>query len=65
MVKGTTRDDNNVRHWRWQVTWKEKVDGTWRTRCRSIPACKVAKVKRQIVKGEDIYRILESLKTVR
>ncbi len=59
-VKGT-RNPNNVKHWKFQISWKEKVDGKWRTRCRKIPSHKVATVKQQILTGEDITRILESL----
>jgi hypothetical protein len=59
-VKGT-RNANNLKHWRWQISWKEKIDGKWRTRCRKIRANKVATVKQQLLKGEDIHRILESL----
>ena len=56
-----TRNLNNAKHWRWQISWKEKVDGKWRTRCRMIPSTKVATVKHQILKGGDIDRILELL----
>jgi hypothetical protein len=55
------RDPNNVKHWKWQISWKEKVEGKWRTRCRKIRASRVAAVKRQILKGEKIDIILESL----
>jgi hypothetical protein len=59
-VKGT-RNPNNVKHWKFQISWKEKVDGRWRTRCRKISSHKVTTVKQQILAGEDITRILESL----
>ena len=55
------RNHNIFKHWRWQISWKEKVDGKWRTRCRKIPSTKVATVKHQILKGRDIDRILELL----
>jgi hypothetical protein len=59
-VKGT-RNPHNIKHWRWQISWKEKIDGRWRTRCRKIPSDKVATVKQQILIGEEISQILESL----
>jgi hypothetical protein len=33
------RDPNNLLHWQFQVTWKEKIDGKWKSRCRwrSLP----------------------------
>lgn len=55
------RNPNNVKHWRWQISWKEKVEDKWRTRCCKIPSSKVATVKHQILTGEDISQILESL----
>jgi hypothetical protein len=59
-VKGT-RNPDTLKHWRWQISWKEKVAGKWRSHCRKIPSNKVIRVKQQILKGEDISRILKSL----
>jgi DNA (cytosine-5)-methyltransferase 1 len=49
-VKGE-RDPNNPRHWQWQLSWKEKVDNKWRTRCLSVPANKALKVRKMIAEA--------------
>lgn len=59
-VKGE-RDPHNVKHWKWQITWKEKVDDRWRTRCLSITASKVQKVKIFIARNAGISEIQEFL----
>lgn len=59
-VRGT-RDPDNPKHWRWQVTWKEKIDDKWRTRCVVVPPGKVAWVKRSIAQSIGIERIQEFL----
>jgi hypothetical protein len=63
------RDPNNLLHWQFQVTWKEKIDGKWKSRCRSVPPKKAAWVKKalakplgtRIVQGYGIKEIQEFL----
>jgi hypothetical protein len=55
------RDPNNPKHWKWQVTWKESIDGKWRTRCSIVPAAKVIWVKKAIAQSVGIERIREFL----
>jgi alpha-ketoglutarate-dependent taurine dioxygenase len=60
-VKGE-RDPNNVKHWKWQITWKEKVDNLWRTRCLVVPSSKVRKVKIMIAQSAGLAEIQEFLR---
>jgi hypothetical protein len=55
------RDPNNLLHWQFQVTWKEKIDGKWKSRCRSVPPKKAVWVKKAIVQGYGIKEIQEFL----
>jgi hypothetical protein len=55
------RDPNNLLHWQFQVTWKEKIDGKWKSRCRSVPPKKAAWVKKAIAQGYGIKKIQEFL----
>jgi hypothetical protein len=59
-VKGD-RDPNNPLQWQFQVTWKEKIDGKWKSRCRSVPPKKAAWVKNAIAQGYGIEQIQEFL----
>jgi hypothetical protein len=43
------------------VTWKEKIDGKWKSRCRSVPPKKAAWVKKAIAQGYGIKEIQEFL----
>jgi hypothetical protein len=51
------RDPDNVKHWKWQITWKEKIADQWRTRCLSVPAVKVKKLKVFIAQNVGISEI--------
>jgi hypothetical protein len=55
------RDPHNPKHWKWQITWKEKVDGKWRTQCSIVPQRKVGWVKKAIAQSAGIERIREFL----
>jgi hypothetical protein len=63
------RNPDNPKHWKWQITWKEKIDGKWRTRCSFakrplwgiVPAAKVSWVKKAIAQSVVIERIQEFL----
>lgn len=55
------RDPHNPKHWKWQITWKEKIDDKWRTRGLLVPAAKVAWVKKAIAQSVGIERIREFL----
>jgi hypothetical protein len=55
------RDPNNPLHWQFQVTWKEKIDGKWKSRCRSVPPKKADWVKKAIAQGYGIKEIQEFL----
>lgn len=59
-IKGD-RDPNNPRHWQWQVTWKEKIDNKWRSRCLSVPPPKLAWVKKAIAQSYGIKEIQDFL----
>jgi hypothetical protein len=59
-VKGD-RDPNNPLHWQFQVTWKEKINGEWKSRCRSVPPRKAAWVRKAIVENLGIKQIQEYL----
>ena len=51
------RDPHNPKHWKWQVTWKENIDGKWHSRCRIVPHRKVAWVKKAISESLGIEKI--------
>lgn len=55
------RDPYNLLHWQFQVTWKEKIDGKWKSRCRSVPPKKATWVKKAIAQGYGIKEIQEFL----
>ena len=46
-VRGN-RDPHNPQHWKWQITWKENVDGKWQSRCRIVPHRQVRWVQKAI-----------------
>jgi len=43
------------------VTWKEKIDNKWRSRCLSVPPPKVAWVKNAIAQSYGIKEIQKFL----
>ena len=51
------RDPDNVKHWKWKLTWKEKVDDKWKTRCEIVPSGKVVRVQRAIAQNVGIDEI--------
>jgi hypothetical protein len=59
-VKGI-RDLDNPKHWRWRLSWKEKVDERWVTRGLSVKPSKVAIVKNLITRNVGIQEIQEFL----
>jgi hypothetical protein len=59
-VKGI-RDPDNPKHWRWRLSWKEKVDEQWVTRGLSVKPSKVAIVKNLITRNVGIQEIQEFL----
>jgi hypothetical protein len=59
-VKGI-RDPNNPKHWRWKLTWKEKIDNRWLTRGLPVKPSQVAKVQKSIARNVGIEEIREFL----
>jgi hypothetical protein len=55
------RDPDNPKHWRWKLSWKEKVDEQWVTRGLSVKPSKVAIVKNLITRNVGIQGIQEFL----
>jgi hypothetical protein len=60
-VRGGERSADNVRHWKWKLSYKDKVDSKWVTRCLTVPPTKVARVKRAIAENLGIDKIREFL----
>jgi hypothetical protein len=57
------RDRDNINHWNYQLTWKVKIDGKWRTRCRSVPRSKVREIERVLREGRGLAVAIEKLKS--
>ncbi|AFY96851.1 hypothetical protein [Chamaesiphon minutus] len=55
------RDPNNSKHWRWKLTWKEKIDNRWLTRGLRVKPSQVAKVQKSIARNVGIEEIREFL----
>jgi hypothetical protein len=55
------RNKNNINHWHYQLTWKMKIDGKWRTCCRSVPRHKVESIKRILRDGQGLAVVIEKL----
>jgi len=55
------RDPDNPKHWRWKLSWKEKVNERWITRGLHVKPSQVAKVKKLIVGNAGIDTIRELL----
>jgi hypothetical protein len=55
------RDPNNPKHWRWKLTWKEKIDNRWLTRGLPVKPSQVAKVQKSIARNAGIEEIREFL----
>lgn len=51
------RDINNPLHWEFQLTWRDKVDGVFKSRCIRVLPKKANRVKALIVRGVDISEI--------
>lgn len=56
------RDRDNINHWHYQLTWKVKIDGKWRTRCRSVPRNKVESIEQILRDGRGLAVAIEKLK---
>ena len=55
------RDPNNPKHWRWKLTWKEKIDDRWLTRGLLVQPSQVTKVQKSIAGNVGIEEIWEFL----
>jgi hypothetical protein len=68
-IKGKTypiidgdRDPDNLQHWNWQYTFKEKIpNGGFRSRSVSVPRAKVSEVRSMLTSGSSISEILAFL----
>jgi hypothetical protein len=60
-VKGS-RNVDNYNHWAWLLTWKDKIDGQFKSRSMSVTPKHVAEVKRMILASVDINEIQAFLK---
>ena len=60
-VKGT-RNINNSRHWAWNLTWKDKVNGKFISRSINVSPNQVAQVKAMILENAAINDIQAFLK---
>ena len=56
------RDRNNINHWNYQLTWKVKIDGKWRTQCRSVPRHKVESIEQILRDGRGLAVAIDKLK---
>jgi hypothetical protein len=56
------RDRDNINHWHYQLTWKVKIDGKWRTQCRSVPRNKVELIERILREGRGLAVAIDKLK---
>jgi hypothetical protein len=55
------RNINNVNHWEWHLTWHEKVDDRWKSRCARVKPKHVKRVKELILANAVISEILAVL----
>jgi hypothetical protein len=55
------RDRSNINHWHYQLTWKVKIDGKWRTCCRSVPRNKVESIEQILRDGRGLAVAIETL----
>jgi hypothetical protein len=55
------RDRDNINHWNYQLTWKDKVDGKWCPRCRSVPRSKVRAIEQILREGHGVLAAIEIL----
>ena len=56
------RDRDKINHWHYQLTWKVKIDGKWRTQCRSVPRTKVESIEQILRDGQGLAAAIEKLK---
>ena len=62
LVEGS-RNPDNVRHWFWQLTWKEKTDdGKYRSQIASVKPAQVEQVSILIAGNVDLEAILAYLR---
>jgi DNA (cytosine-5)-methyltransferase 1 len=57
------RDPDNITHWNYQLTWKEKVDGRWYPKCRSVPRSKVRAIEQILREGQGVLVAIDLLET--
>lgn len=63
LVEGS-RNPDNVRHWFWQLTWKEKTDdGKYRTQIASVKPEQVEQIKVLIAGNVELEAILACLRS--
>jgi hypothetical protein len=55
------RNVDNVKHWEWHLTWREKIDDRWGSRCIRIKPKHVKKVKALILSNAVLSEILAVL----
>ena len=55
------RDPNNPKHWRWKLTWKDRINNRWLTRGCLVKPSQVAKVQKLIAGNVGIEQIREFL----
>jgi hypothetical protein len=68
-IKGKTypivdgdRDPDNLQHWNWQYTFKEKIPNEgFRSRSVSVPRTKVSEIRSMLTSGSSISEILAFL----
>jgi hypothetical protein len=61
LVEGN-RDSDNIFHWFWQLTWKDRADdGKYRTRIASVMPAQVEQVKVLIAGNVELETILAYL----
>ena len=56
------RDKSNINHWHYQLTWKIKIEGKWRTHCRSVPRDRVESIEQILRDGKGLAAAIEKLK---
>jgi hypothetical protein len=57
------RHKSNINHWHYQLTWKVKINGKWRTQCRSVPRAKVESIEQILRDGGGLAVAIEKLKS--
>jgi hypothetical protein len=56
------RDPDNLQHWNWQYTYKEKIPNKgFRSRSVSVPRAKVSEVRSMLTSGSSISEIVAFL----